>query len=208
MKIVLASDNPGKLKEIQSFFEGLSVTLLAQNQLNVEPAEETGLSFVENAIIKARHAAKSTGLPALADDSGLCVNALEGAPGIYSARYAGIGVSSTLHIQKLLSALCAVKESDRLAQFYCAIVYVRHHLDPIPIICQAQWEGRILTEPRGHGGFGYDPVFFISHLNCTAAELKSEQKNKISHRALALNAFLEQFKHFYPKTVLSSLSAP
>jgi XTP/dITP diphosphohydrolase len=187
----------------------LPLTLLAQNQFTVTPIEETGLSFVENAIIKARHAAKSTGLPALADDSGLCVDALGGAPGIYSARYAGVGMHSMDHIQKLLSAISSLKDPDRIARFYCAIVFVRHHLDPIPIICQAQWEGRILMQPKGQGGFGYDPIFFIPHLNCSAAELTSEQKNKMSHRAKALKEFTHQFKLAYPKLYSDqTLSAP
>lgn len=204
MKIVLASDNQGKLSEIQAFLNDLPVNLIAQSQYAVPPVEETGLSFVENAIIKARHAAKHTGLPALADDSGLCVDVLGGAPGIYSARYAGLGARSSDHIQKLLSTLSSLKDPDRLARFYCVIVFVRHHLDPVPLICQAQWEGKILTQPRGEAGFGYDPIFFIPHLNCTAAELSPQQKNKISHRAKALSEFLQQFKIAYPTLYLPS----
>lgn len=198
MKIVLATENPGKLKEIQSYFEGVQVTLIPQSAFNVNSAQETGLSFVENALLKARHAAKHSDLPSLADDSGLAVDALGGAPGIFSARYAGPNASQDANIKKLLSAISTLEGEDRRARFHCAIAFVRHYNDPIPIICQAQWEGRILTAPSGTQGFGYDPVFFIPNLNCTAAELESEQKNKISHRAKALAAFVKELQILAP----------
>lgn len=198
MKIVLATDNQGKLKEIQETICDLPITLVSQNAFSISSAEETGLSFVENALIKARHAALHTGLPALADDSGLCVDALQGQPGIYSARYAGINANSAANIQKLQMALHDVPDEKRTARFYCAIVLMRHQADPIPLICQAQWEGTIMLEPRGEGGFGYDPIFFVPDMNCTAAELPANIKNQISHRAKALKAFSEQFKIAFP----------
>jgi XTP/dITP diphosphohydrolase len=198
MKIVLATENPGKLKEIQEFLADFQATLIPQSAFNVPSVEETGLSFVENALLKARHAAKHSDLPSLADDSGLAVDALGGAPGIYSARYAGPGAGADANIKKLLKAINSLEGEDRKARFYCSIAFVRHYNDPIPIICQAQWEGRILTEPTGKKGFGYDPIFFIPNLNCTAAELEPEQKNSLSHRAKALESFIKELKLVYP----------
>lgn len=199
MKIVLATDNPGKVKEIQALLSNLPITLIPQSTFNVPTIEERGLSFVENAILKARHAAKYSDMPAIADDSGLAVDALGGAPGIYSARYAGPGARAEDNIKKLLMAISGLSEEDRHARFYCAIVFVRHYHDPIPIICQAQWEGQLLTKPVGQGGFGYDPIFFIPQLNCTAAELSPEQKNALSHRAQALTKFIQKLKLLYPQ---------
>lgn len=187
--LVLASHNKGKLAELQKMlgnhFEVHSVAEFS----NIEP-EETGLSFVENAILKARHAAKVSGLPALADDSGLAVDALKGAPGIYSARYAGTG-GDQANNDKLLEALKDVPEAHRGAQFICALALVRHELDPIPIICEGIWQGSILFAPEGQNGFGYDPLFWVEREQCSSAELSPEQKNQMSHRAKAM-ALLKQ----------------
>lgn len=199
MKIVLGSKNQGKLREMQKTLEHMHIEFIPENELSVPSVAETGLSFVENALIKARHAAKHTDLPALADDSGLCVDALGGAPGIFSARYAGTGTTSSANIKKLLTAISSLKGEDRRARFYCAIVFVRHYHDPIPIICQAQWEGRILEEAVGEQGFGYDPVFYVPNLNASAAQLTGEQKNSISHRAKALEAFKKELLIAYPE---------
>ncbi len=192
MKIVLATSNHGKLKEIQSSLTSLDIALIPQSDFNVPSIEETGLSFVENAILKARNASQHSQLPALADDSGLAVDALGGAPGIFSARFAGQNANDQDNIQKLLVDMGSIE--NRSARFHCAIAYVRHYQDPVPIICQAQWEGQILLEPIGKGGFGYDPVFYIPALGCTAAELSSQQKNSLSHRAKAIAEFVKQFK--------------
>lgn len=189
-KIVLASSNPGKVLEIQALAGGLA-EIVPQSQFNVPDAEETGLTFVENAILKARHAANHTSLPALADDSGLEVDALHGAPGIYSARYAGKGASDWANLEKLLRDLRDVPEGERDARFVCVMVYLRHALDPTPVICQGVWEGRILLEARGKHGFGYDPVFFVPTHGCSSAELPPEVKNRLSHRAQALKKMLE-----------------
>lgn len=198
MKIVLASDNPGKIKEINALLSDLPIEIIPQNQLNIPPADETGLSFVENALLKARQGAQYSQLPCIADDSGLCVDALDGAPGIYSARYAGIEVGAMAHIQKLLEALENIPPEKRQAHYYCAIVMVQHAEDPVPFIYQSKWDGQILTELRGTNGFGYDPVFFIPELNATAAELSLEQKNKMSHRAKALMALKQQLTLIHP----------
>lgn len=184
-KLVLASHNKGKLNELQKmladYFEVHSIA-----EFSSEEPEETGLSFVENAILKARHASKISGLPALADDSGLAVDALNGAPGIYSARYAEHG-NDTANNQKLLNALKDTPEAYRSAQFICALALVRHENDPMPIICEGIWQGTILFEPRGEHGFGYDPLFWIAKEQCSSAELSPEQKNKLSHRAIAMD---------------------
>ncbi len=199
MKMVIASENPGKLREIQAFFQSLPVTVVAQSDFSVPSVEETGLSFVENAILKARHAAKYSQLPALADDSGLVVDALNGAPGIYSARYAGSGATMPDNIKKLLNDMQSLKDNERRAHFFCAIAFVRHEKDPVPIICQAQWDGLLLHETKGDKGFGYDPLFLIPQLACTAAELDTHQKNQLSHRAKALTLFVAAFLQAYPK---------
>lgn len=190
-RVVLASNNPGKLREFADLFGGLHLDIIPQAQLGVEEVEETGLTFVENAILKARHAGRVTGLPAIADDSGIEVDALNGAPGIYSARYAGPGANDQANNGKLLQALNGVPETQRSARYQCLIVYMRHALDPTPIICSGSWEGRILPAPRGNGGFGYDPIFFVPTHNCSASELDAAEKNRISHRGQALRKLLE-----------------
>lgn len=190
--VVLASSNPGKLKEFHQLLANVGFDVRPQSEFNVSDAEETGLSFVENAIIKARHACQATGLPALADDSGIEVDALNGRPGIYSARFSGPGATNTSNNQKLLQELAGVPEQKRTARYQCVLVYMRHHQDPTPIICQGHWEGRILEAPRGDGGFGYDPLFYVPTHQCTAAELSKDEKSRISHRALALQALLAQ----------------
>lgn len=189
-RVVLASNNPGKLRELADLLSGLRLDIIPQAQLGVSEAEETGLTFVENALIKARHAAKTTGLPAIADDSGIEVDALNGIPGIYSARYAGQGATDEANNRKLLQALDGVPDAQRSARYQCLIVYMRHALDPTPMICGGSWEGRILTAPRGAGGFGYDPIFFVPTHQCSASELDAVEKNRISHRGLALRELL------------------
>ena len=196
--IVLASGNPGKVREINQLLAELDLHVVPQSDYGVAEAEETGLTFIENAILKARNAAAHTGLPALADDSGLEVDALNGAPGIYSARYAGTGAGDRANLEKLLEALREVPEVERTARFQCLMVYMRHSEDPVPLICQGTWEGRILFEPRGEGGFGYDPVFFVPTHNCSSAELEPQVKNALSHRGQALRqllAALQQHEH-------------
>ena len=193
--IVLASSNRGKVREINELLSDLDLNVRPQGEFNVEDAEETGLTFVENAILKARNAAEHTGLPAIADDSGLEVDALNGAPGIYSARYAGAGASDQANLEKLLTDLGAVAEADRTARFQCLLVYLRHAGDPTPLICQGTWEGRILFEPRGDNGFGYDPVFFVPTHDCSSAELDSGVKNSLSHRGQALRLLLTALQH-------------
>jgi XTP/dITP diphosphohydrolase len=194
-KIVLASGNIGKLRELSQILSPLGLELIAQSDLNVAEAEETGLSFVENAIIKARNAALFTGLPAIADDSGIEVDALHGAPGIYSSRYAGPDASDTDNIEALLEAMKDVPETERTARFQCVVVFMRHAEDPTPLICQGSWQGQILQSPLGDEGFGYDPVFWVSETDCTAAELSPEQKHAISHRGKAMRQFMEEFKY-------------
>jgi XTP/dITP diphosphohydrolase len=184
--IVLASSNPGKVREINQLLSGLDLRVRPQTDFGVVDVEETGLTFVENAILKERNAAGHTGLPAIADDSGLEVDALNGAPGIYSARYAGSGASDADNLQKLLAELREVPEAQRTARFQCLMVYMRHQADPTPLICQGTWEGRILFEPRGKHGFGYDPVFYVPTHDCASAELAPEVKNALSHRGQAL----------------------
>ena len=190
MKVVLASSNPGKLSELRALLKPAGLQVVPQDALGVEPPEETGVTFVENALIKARAACAATGLPALADDSGVVVDALGGAPGIRSARYAGEGASDSDNLARLLEALAGVDPPERGAAFVCAIVYLRHAQDPCPIVCEGVWRGRILDAPRGDGGFGYDPVFFVETLNRTAAELSRAEKNTVSHRGQALAQLL------------------
>jgi len=195
MKIVLASSNLGKLNEIQQVLAPLNLTLIPQSEFIQEEVEETGLSFIENAIIKARHAAKMSGLPALADDSGLAVDALNGAPGIYSSRYSGLDANDAKNNEKLLRELEKIPDSPRTAQFHCALVYMRHAQDPSPLIAQGVWEGEILPQARGSNGFGYDPLFFCPKLKLTSAELLPETKNKVSHRAKALTLLVKQLQN-------------
>lgn len=186
MKLVLASGNAGKLAELRDLLGDAGVDLHAQSEFGVEDAEETGLTFVENAILKARHAARATGLPALGDDSGLCVDALDGAPGLYSARYAGTQGDAGANIVKLLDTLRNVPDGRRTARFVCVLALLRHADDPQPLIAEGVWEGSILSAPRGDGGFGYDPVFFDPERGMGAAELDAALKNRISHRGRAL----------------------
>ena len=186
MKLILASNNAGKLTEFGRLLEGSGIEVVAQSELGVQDIEETGLTFVENALLKARNAARVTGLPALADDSGLCVDALDGAPGLYSSRYAGPEGDAQRNIAKLLEALEGVPDDRRSARFCCALVLLRHAEDPQPLIAEGRWEGRILHSPRGSNGFGYDPVFLDPENNLTAAELDPAIKNRISHRGRAL----------------------
>ncbi len=187
-QVVLASGNAGKLAELDRILSPLGVELLSQAQFNVVEAEETGLTFVENAILKARAACAQTGLPAIADDSGLEVDALRGAPGIHSARYSGDGDAG--NNLKLLAALADVPPDERTARFQCALVYLRHAKDPTPLICSGSWEGEILLEARGNEGFGYDPLFYVPEYRCSAAELDAGIKNRISHRARACSLLL------------------
>ncbi|ESP92962.1 MULTISPECIES: XTP/dITP diphosphatase [Pseudoalteromonas] len=191
-QIVLATGNQGKVRELGGMLESLQIEVLPQSQFDVSDVEETGTTFVENAIIKARHAAKETGLPAIADDSGLEVDALDGAPGVYSARFAGSGASDQQNIDKLLVDLEGV--TNRTARFWCVLVYMRHANDPTPVICQASWEGAIAAKPHGDGGFGYDPVFWVENLQRMAAELSKEEKNTVSHRGKALQQLMTHFK--------------
>jgi XTP/dITP diphosphohydrolase len=182
-RVVLASGNEGKLQELRRILKPLELSLVSQSEFEVPDVEENGLSFVENSIIKARATAKATGLPAIADDSGLEVDYLHGAPGIYSARYSGAGDAA--NNAKLLSELGELPLQQRTARFQCVLVYMRHWQDPTPIVCQGTWEGQILFEASGENGFGYDPLFYIPSLQCSSAALNAEQKNRISHRAKA-----------------------
>lgn len=186
MKLVLASSNHGKLEEIRELLGDTGIELVAQSDLGVEDAEETGTTFVENALIKARHATRATGLPALADDSGICVDALHGAPGLYSARYAGQHGDAARNIDKLLEALKDIPDGERGAHFYCVLVLLRHADDPQPLIVEGQWSGTILHTRCGSGGHGYDPVFFDPAQGQSAAEMELGLKNRLSHRGQAL----------------------
>jgi len=190
-KLVLASGNKGKLKEIQSILRPLKLDVVTQSELQIDSVAETGLTFVENAIIKARHAAEKSGLAALADDSGIAVDYLNGQPGIYSARYAGENASDADNVDKLLEALQDVPSEKRLAQFHCVMVYMRDAQDPTPLICHGSWQGKILTQAQGENGFGYDPIFYVASHDCSAAELSQEVKNSLSHRGKALQQLLQ-----------------
>ena len=192
MKFVLASSNPGKLAELETLLAPSGLRVVPQDVLGVEPPEETGLTFIENALIKARAACAATGLPALADDSGIVVDALGGAPGVRSARYAGEGATDADNVSRLLESLEGVAVPERGAAFVCVIACLRHARDPRPIVCEGCWEGRILDAPRGAGGFGYDPVFFVEALGRSAAELSRAEKNAMSHRGQALAQLLER----------------
>jgi len=189
-KLVIASNNPGKLREIERILSPLGLEVLPQSVFNIPEAEEPYCTFIENCLAKARHASEHSGLPALADDSGICVDALNGAPGVYSARFAGEPKSDERNNQKLIESL--VHETNRKAHYYCVIVLVRHPHDPQPLIAEGSWEGEIIDEPRGSGGFGYDPYFLVPGLGQTGAELPMDIKNKISHRGKALAALVEK----------------
>ena len=191
-RIVLATGNAGKVRELSAMLAAHAIEILPQNSLGVHEISETGLTFVENALLKARHAAEVTGLPAVADDSGLEVDALKGAPGIYSARYAGDAADDASNNAKLLAALHGKPEADRGARFVSVIVYLEHADDPTPLIAQGFWEGRILEHARGSGGFGYDPLFWVPSQQCASAELPPEEKNRLSHRGMALRDLTAQ----------------
>lgn len=190
-KVVLATGNPGKVRELANLLADVGFEVIAQTDLNVSSVEETGLTFIENAIIKARHAARETGLPALADDSGLAVDALGGAPGIYSARYAGENATDQQNVEKLLVALQGVPAQQRQAQFHCVLVYMRHAEDPTPLVFHGSWAGIINQAPEGSGGFGYDPLFFVPEEGKTASQMTREEKGAISHRGKALKLLLD-----------------
>ncbi|MGB8634908.1 MAG: RdgB/HAM1 family non-canonical purine NTP pyrophosphatase [Rhodanobacteraceae bacterium] len=192
--LVLASGNAGKLKELRELLRDRGIELIAQGALGVGDAEETGSTFVENAILKARYASRATGLPSLADDSGLCVNALNGAPGLYSARYAGSHGDHTANKRKLLSELNGIADEQRCAFFICVLALLRHADDPAPLVTEGRWHGRILHAERGNGGFGYDPLFQPDGSKLSAAELDSDLKNRISHRGQALAALAERLE--------------
>ncbi len=202
MDLVIATGNKGKLAEIQELLLPLNFNCQAQSELNIESAEETGLTFIENAILKARHAAKLSGKPALADDSGLVVPALKGAPGIYSARYAGENATDQQRYEKLLQEMKAFSGDDRQAYFVCALAYLQHAEDPAPVIAQGLWHGKLLTAPRGENGFGYDPIMYIPGLNQGVAEMAAELKNRHSHRSKAIQLF---FKQILPHSSESTL---
>ena len=196
MKLVLASQNKGKLREFRSLFEQANlpwseIELLSQDELDIQSEPEIASTFVENALAKTRHVAKLSSLPALGDDSGLVVPALSGEPGIYSSRYAGEAGNDAKNNAKLLKEMENI--SDRRAYFYCVITYMTHACDPAPIVCVGKWWGKIMDQPRGTEGFGYDPLFFIEEESCTSAELDRAKKNQISHRGLAMAAFLKEF---------------
>lgn len=193
-KIVLASGNPKKVAELQDILKNFDQQIIPQKALSIDDAVEDGLSFVENAIKKARHACLNSGLPAISDDSGIEVDALNGRPGIYSARYSGTGANDQRNNEKLLTELKSVPDSERSARYQCVIVYMRHHEDPTPVICQGSWEGKILTQPDGDGGFGYDPLFFCPEYQTSAANLSAEQKHAISHRGKALTQLMQFFQ--------------
>jgi XTP/dITP diphosphohydrolase len=193
-KIILASGNSGKLREIQAVLDQQRFQLVKQSEFNVSDVAETGTTFVENAIIKARHATQQTGLPALADDSGIEVDALNGAPGVYSARYAGQHGADDANNTKLLHEMKNVAEENRTARFQCVIVYMRHAHDPMPLICEGTWEGKIMNKLSGPNGFGYDPLFYVPTHGCSSAELDPAEKNRISHRAQALQKLIGALK--------------
>jgi len=194
-KVVLATGNAGKVRELASLLNDFGLDVVAQTELGVESADETGLTFIENAIIKARHAAQVTGLPAIADDSGLAVDALGGAPGIYSARFAGVDATDQQNLEKLLVELQDVPDGERQAQFHCVLVYMPHADDPTPLVCHGSWQGTIARAPAGSGGFGYDPIFVVPEAGKTAAELSADEKRAVSHRGQALKLLLEALRN-------------
>ncbi|CAM2773174.1 XTP/dITP diphosphatase [Moritella viscosa] len=189
-KVVLATGNPGKVREMSALLAEFGLEVLPQSNFNIVEADETGTTFIENAIIKAKHAAALTGLPAIADDSGLAVDALQGVPGIYSARYAGVDASDRDNLLKLLDALKDVPAAQRTARFHCVLVYMTHAEDPTPLVCHGSWDGVITEQPSGEDGFGYDPIFFVESEGCTSAELTKQRKSELSHRGQALTKLL------------------
>ena len=189
-KVVLATGNPGKVREMSALLAEFGLEVLPQSNFNIVEADETGTTFIENAIIKAKHAAALTGLPAIADDSGLAVDALQGVPGIYSARYAGVDASDRDNLLKLLDALKGVPTAQRTARFHCVLVYMTHAEDPTPLVCHGSWDGVITEQPSGEDGFGYDPIFFVESEGCTSAELTKQRKSELSHRGQALTKLL------------------
>ena len=193
-KIVLASGNKNKIKELEQLLIPLSISITPQTELNIEDTVEDGLTFVENALIKARHASKISGLPAIADDSGLVVDALDGCPGIYSSRFAGEPSSDENNNTLLLKQMENISDQNRKACFVCVLIYLRHAEEPLPIICEGVWEGSILREQQGENGFGYDPLFFSPEHQCSSAELSAEEKAKVSHRGKAMQALLNEMK--------------
>lgn len=195
--IVLATGNKHKVKEINDILQTINLTVVPQNSLQVTEAPETGTTFVENAIIKARNAALQTGLPALADDSGIEVDALNGEPGVYSSRYSGANATDQSNLNKLIENIREIDPAKRTARYWCVMVFMKHAKDPTPIICQACWKGKLITEPKGTNGFGYDPIFWIEDRKATAAEISLEEKNSLSHRAQALKLLLEKLKVVY-----------
>ena len=205
-RIVLATGNAGKIAEFRGLLAGAAVEFVPQSELGVTDVPETATSFVENALIKARNAAVTTGLPALADDSGLEVDALDGAPGVYSARFAGPEANDESNIALLLERLKEVGESHRRARFHCLLVCLRHRADPTPLICHGVWEGQILDAPRGEGGFGYDPVFLVPDLGCTAAQMDPETKNRLSHRGQAMAKLAARLVSFLPSPEMRAVS--
>ena len=192
MQVVIATGNAGKLREMSEILAPLDIEVVAQSHYAFEPAEETGLSFVENALLKARHACLHTGLPAIADDSGLEVDALNGAPGIYSARYASEGASDEANMNKLIAEVRDLPEEQRSARFICVMVYLAHAEDPVPVVAEGIWNGIAITTPRGENGFGYDPMFYLPERDCTSAQLPAAIKNSLSHRGQALRQLVEK----------------
>jgi len=199
--VVLATGNLGKVNELSRLLANQAINILPQSNFNVPEVAETGTTFVENAIIKARHAAKITGLPAIADDSGLEVDYLQGAPGIYSSRYSGDEATDQKNNDKLLNALLNVPDAQRTARFQCVLVYMEHALDPTPIICQGTWEGKITTQPIGEQGFGYDPLFWVEQYQQTSAQLPRDIKNQLSHRGKALKQLVSQFEKIFTSPI-------
>jgi XTP/dITP diphosphohydrolase len=194
-RLVIATNNPGKVVEFRDLLEGCGWEVLASADIGVSiEVDETGATYAENARLKAQAFCRASGLPAIADDSGLEVDALRGAPGIYSARYAGVGAGDEANLKKLLEELKAVPGAERTARFQCLMVFMEHGMDPTPIICQGSWEGRITEAPAGENGFGYDPVFYVPSHDCTAAQLSAEEKNRLSHRGQALQLLMQALR--------------
>ena len=198
LEIVLATGNRGKVAELAAMLAGRRITVRPQSDFRVPEAVEDGLTFVENALIKARNATTHSGLPALADDSGIAVDALNGAPGIYSARYAGAGASDSENLEKLLEDMIDIADDSRRCRFICVVAFMRHPADPVPIICQGEWHGTLLRAPSGDNGFGYDPIFRVPGHDCASAELEPAVKNRISHRGIALDKLTSALDREYP----------